>query len=82
MSRELPLTRVLRPAATPEAQAAFWPLFEERNRVMDEQGVVTEAMFAAIRRGDTAAHKQHRDRLEVLQLDEQRLSRALRQHQQ
>jgi hypothetical protein len=72
----------LRPKADESSQAAFWPLFEQRNAVMEEQGQVTEAMFAAARRGDSAAHEQHKNRLEQLQLEEQRLSREMRAHQQ
>src|SRR5689334_9644386 len=74
-------TTCLRPAETPEAQAAFWPLFNRRNEVFEEQGRVTEAMFAAARRGDMAAHEQHRLRHEALLLEEQRLSAEMRPHQ-
>lgn len=62
----------------PENKAEGMVLFERRNAVMVEQGTVTDAMFAAIRRGDTAAHEQHRLRLEALQLEEQALSREMR----
>jgi hypothetical protein len=71
----------LRPIDTPEAQAAFKPLWDQRNAVMEVQGEVTELMFAAARRGDTAAYIQHSERLEVLKLEEERLSRDMRDHQ-
>lgn len=74
-------TTCLRPLETPEAQAAFWPLFNKRNEVFEEQGRVVEAMFAAARRNDMAAHEQHRLRHEALLLEEQRLSAEMRPHQ-
>jgi len=54
------------------------PLFEERNRCVEEQGTTQEAMFDAIRRNDTAAAAQHRERLDTLKLEEERLSREMR----
>ena len=74
-------TTCLRPIDTPEALAAFQPLFDARNAVFEEQGVVTEAMFAAARRSDMAAHETHRLRLEALRLEEERLSREMRPYQ-
>lgn len=71
----------LRPIDTPEAQAAFKPLWDQRNAAMEAQGEVTELMFAAARRGDTAAYAQHAERLGVLKLEEERLSRDMREHQ-
>jgi hypothetical protein len=62
----------------PESMDAGMVLFEKRNAVMVEQGEVTNAMFDAINRGDTAAHAQLKDRLEALQLQEQSLSREMR----
>ena len=69
-------TTCLRPH--PERMDEFMPLFEQRNRVFEEQGSVTEAMFEAIRRGDQVAAAQHRERLDALKLDEERLSREMR----
>lgn len=53
-------------------------LFEARNTVMAAQGATTEMMFEAIRRGDKGAEATHREELERLQLEEQRLSREMR----
>lgn len=74
-------TTCLRPSEDPAAQAAFWPLFEKRNGVYEEQGRVTNLMFDAVRRGDMAAHAQFALKLEALQLEEQRLSAQMRPHQ-
>lgn len=72
----------LRPKDDQASQDAFWPLFNARNDVIEQQGPVTEAMFAAARRGDMGAHAEHRERLEALKLEEERLSREMRAHQQ
>lgn len=72
---------VLRPKEDKASQDAFWPLFNARNDVIEQQGTVTEAMFAAIRRGDKGSEAEHRNRLEALKLEEERLSRELRTHQ-
>lgn len=53
-------------------------LFERRNAVMEAQGITTEMMFDAIRRGDKGAEAIHREELEKLQLEEQALSREMR----
>jgi hypothetical protein len=39
----------LRPLEAPEAQAVFWPLFQRRNEVMEQQGKVTDLAFHAAR---------------------------------
>lgn len=62
----------------PEHMEEGMVLFEQRNEVMREQGVVTNAMFDAIRAGDKGAEKTHRDKLESLRLEEERLSREMR----
>lgn len=41
--------KCLRPKTDEISQAAFWPLFEKRNAVMNEQSVVSEKLFHAIR---------------------------------
>lgn len=69
-------TTCLRPS--PERMEEFMPLFEARNRCFEEQGTTQEAMFDAIRRNDTAAAAQHRERLDALKLEEERLSREMR----
>jgi hypothetical protein len=69
-------TTCLRPI--PEKRAEFEPLFEARNLVFVEQGEVTEAMFAAIGRGDTAAASNLRQKLDGLKLKEEELSRQMR----
>lgn len=74
-------TTCLRPLDTEEAQAAFWPLFNARNDVFEAQHAVTEAMFAAARRNDMGAHAEHKQRLEELKLEEERLTREMRPHQ-
>lgn len=74
-------TTCLRPKDTPEAKEKFWPLFKARNEIFEKQGEVTEAMFAAARRGDMGAHAEHARRLEDLKLEEERLSREMRPHQ-
>jgi hypothetical protein len=71
----------LRPKDTPEAKAALAPLNEQRNAVMEEKSVVVERKFAAIRRGDTVAAQAEQDRWDVLNLEEERLSREMRPHQ-
>lgn len=71
----------LRPVETPEAQAAFWPLWQQRNEVMEEQGRITELLFAAIGRGDEPARQGIQDQLDVLKLREEELSRQMRPHQ-
>lgn len=71
-------TTCLRPLEDEASQAAFWPLFNARNDVFEAQHAVTEAMFAAARRGDTGARAEHAARLEELKLEEERLTRELR----
>ena len=61
-----------------ENKAEGMVLFEKRNSVMVAQGETTEALFAAARRNDMAAHAQLKDQLEALQLQEQALSREMR----
>jgi hypothetical protein len=43
-------TTCLRPLADAASQSAFWPLFQRRNEVMEEQSRVTELAFHAARR--------------------------------
>jgi hypothetical protein len=74
-------TLCLRPHEDAESQEKFWPLFEARNKVFEEQGTVTEAMFAAARRNDMGAHQEHSLRLETLRLEEERLTREMRPYQ-
>jgi hypothetical protein len=62
----------------PEDMEAGMKLFEERNVAMERQTECTNLMFAAIRRGDQAAAAEHRNALEAAQLEEQRLSEAMR----
>ena len=62
----------------PEHMEAGMTLFEQRNLVFVEQGEVTEAMFAAIRRGDKPAEEDLRAKLDVLKLKEEALSREMR----
>lgn len=62
----------------PEKMTEGMALFEQRNKVYEEQGVITEEMFAAARRQDMVAHKTLSERLEALKLEEQRLSREMR----
>lgn len=74
-------TTCLRPLEDQASQEKFWPLFNARNQVFEQQGVVTEAMFAAARRGDMGAHAEHARRLETLKAEEERLTRELRPYQ-
>jgi hypothetical protein len=69
-------TTCLRPL--PDKLDEFMPLFERRNVVFERQGEVTEAMFAAARRGDKAAYDQHREQLDALKIEEEALSREMR----
>lgn len=62
----------------PENIAEGETLFTQRNDVFEQQSVVGEAMFAAIRRGDTVAAAQHREQYEALELEVQRLNREMR----
>lgn len=71
----------LRPLERPEAQAAFWPLFEARNAAMLRESELAEAMIQAAHRGDMAAYAGHRDQWEISQLEVERLSREMRPHQ-
>jgi hypothetical protein len=74
--KNLMTTTCLRP--NPETVDDFVPLFEARNAVMEEQGRVSELMFAAARRGDMPAHREACDRLQQLKLDEEALSAQMR----
>lgn len=62
----------------PEHMEAGMALFEKRNVVMEKQGPVTEAMFAARRRGDLVAAQQHENALDALRLEEEAFSRDMR----
>lgn len=61
-----------------EHREAGMVLFEQRNKVFEEQGDVTEKMFDAARRNDMGAYATHKERLEALKLEEERLSREMR----
>jgi hypothetical protein len=63
---------------SPEHMEAGMVLFEKRNTLMEEQGAVVEAMFAAARRNDMVARKTHSDKHEELELAIQALSREMR----
>jgi hypothetical protein len=69
-------TICLRPI--PESRHLFDPLWQQRLAVEERQGEITEMMFAAARAGDMAAHQQHREALDGLQLEHERLSREMR----
>lgn len=62
----------------PEHMTAGMVLFEKRNAVIEKQGDITEAMFAARRRGDAVAARTHEDALDALRLEEEALSREMR----
>lgn len=62
----------------PERKEAGMVLFEKRNVVIEKESEVTEAMFAARRRGDAAAAKLHEDALDALRLEEEAISREMR----
>jgi hypothetical protein len=62
----------------PEHMEAGMVLFEQRNAVFEQQGVTTNAMFDAIRAGDKGGERVHRDKLDALKLEEERLSREMR----
>jgi hypothetical protein len=46
----------LRPKEDDESQAAFWPLFEQRNAYLHEQSAAAEKMFAAARANNMDEH--------------------------
>jgi hypothetical protein len=69
-------TTCLRPL--PEKMDEFMPLWDERNRVTLEKDAKIEAMFAAIKRGDTPAYEQIKAQVEPLQAREDELSRQMR----
>jgi hypothetical protein len=71
----------LRPLDTPEAQAAFWPLWNARNTAMERESELTQFMIQSAHRKDAAAYQAHRDQLETVQLEVQRLSGLMRPHQ-
>lgn len=62
----------------PEHMEEGMVLFEQRNAIYRQQSVATNAMFEAIRAGDKGAEQTHRDKLEALRLEEERLSREMR----
>ena len=62
----------------PEHMEAGMVLFEQRNAVMQQQSAATHAMFDAIKAGDKGAETVHREKLEALKLEEERLSREMR----
>lgn len=69
-------TTCLRPL--PEKMAEFTPLWDERNKVIEEKDAKISAMFAAANRGDTAAYEQIKAQVEPLQAREDELSRQMR----
>lgn len=64
--------------ALPEHQEAHDVLFAQRNVIFEQQGVITEAMFAAAYACDMPAYHLHRERLEALKLEEEAISREMR----
>jgi len=67
-----------RPDLSTEERTRFDAMFAARNAAMEAQGITTEMMFDAIRRGDKGAETTHREELERLKLEEERLSRDMR----
>ena len=57
----------LSPKADEESQAAFWPLFNQRNAYLEEQAAVTDKMFTAARANDMPGHKSHSDHYAYLE---------------
>lgn len=70
-------TTCLRPLEDAASQAAFWPLWDKRNAVTAEKDQAVGAMFAAAGRGDKPAYDAHREKVEALTLEEERLSREM-----
>lgn len=65
----------LRP--NPETIDQFRPLWDVRNEVILKKDQVLEAAFAAARRGDSVAYKQHTEKAAELLLEEEALSREM-----
>lgn len=69
-------TTCLRPNA--ESMDQFMPLWDRRNAVILDKDRAVEMAFAAVARKDLIAHAQHLAQAEVLQLEEEALSREMR----
>lgn len=71
----------LRPKTDALSQAAFWPLFNDRNDVIKRKDDVAALMKWAAEDGDLVSYGKHKAELAVLNLREQELTEQMRPFQ-